>query len=144
MVERQRVDRDLNLFRRGKRSPKYYTYDDGAPTLFTFVIQARDKDTEELSCDVCVLTTPEKAIFLIERFVLFELRNADVLDLDLESFHDKIEATDTKEANPAHAVIVGLKFCEDADPSNECYLKSAALARSSWRVWVDGERELQK
>ncbi len=107
------------FYRRGYSTPeKKYMNPDGTATSRVFKL--RDKDNGQLSVDVKSLTTPQQAVGDPTKYMLFELSNADVLSLGLESYYDPLPN------NAAHAYIWGMTLNDDILPG--------LLARTSKRV----------
>lgn len=123
MDKRELVSLEEILFRRAYCSPlKNYMNPDGSATSRVFKL--REKDNGELSVDVSSLTTKEKSIGDNNKFILFEVANKIVNQLDLNTF----KAPLPDGTNDAHAVIVGLDVNDD--------IKPLLLARASRRIFV--------
>lgn len=111
------------LFRRGFSTPeKKYCNPDGSATSRVFKL--REKDAGMLSVDLKSKTTAERAITDPTRFMLFELKNESVEEVDLETVYDPLDDG----SNNAHALIVGMQMEDDIAPGY--------LARNSKRVLV--------
>ena len=112
------------LYRRGYNTPlKKYANPDG--TASSRVFKLREADHGELSVDVKSMCSAEKSVGDLEKFILFELSNQVVLDIEdpkLITLHDPLEDG----TNDAHAVIVGMTMEDEITPG--------LLARASRRV----------
>jgi len=118
------VDENEWLYRRGYASPeKKYMNPDGTATSRVFKLREKEKD---LSVDVKSMTSPETSVKDPQKFMLFEIAHRQVLDLNLQAVHDPLPNEHNLEANPAHALIVGM------DPEDE--IMPGLLARASRRV----------
>ena|SRR5215213_7189846 len=119
-MDKRSVNIAERFYRRGYSTPeRKYMNPDGTATSRVFKL--REKDNGKLSVDVQSLTTPEKAIGDISKYVIFDLPNEAVLALGLESYHDELPD------NPAHAIILGMTMEDDIMPGK--------LARASKRIY---------
>jgi hypothetical protein len=119
--ERIAVAAEEWLYRRGYSTPeRKFMNPDGTATSRVFKLRPVDK--EGLSVDVKSLTTPDKAISDPSKFMLFEIANQEVLNLNISAIHDPLEDG----TNKAHALIVGMTPEDDILPG--------LLARKSKRV----------
>lgn len=89
-------------------------------TATSRVFKLREKDNGELSVNISSLTTKEVAVFDTSKYILFEVSNRVVNDLELITY----KAADR--SNDAHAVIVGLDMNDE--------IKPLLLAKASKRV----------
>ena len=95
---------------------------DGSATSRVFKL--REKDQGELSVDISSLTTKEKSVGDTSKFILFDIANKSVNQLNLETYKDPLWDS----SNDAHAVIVGLDINDDIKPS--------LLAKKSIRIYI--------
>jgi len=112
------------LFRRGYSTPeKKYMNPDGSATSRVFKL--RPTDNGNLSVNVKSLTSALKAIQDPQKHFLFEIQNAKVLSIGLETFHDPLPDG----LNDAHAIIVGMEQDDEITPG--------LLAKNSRRVYLN-------
>lgn len=116
------VSIDEWLYRRYYTPAKKYMNPDGTATSRVFKLRA--KDNGELSVDVKSMTTPLESITDAEKFLLFEIPNADVVSLGLNTFHAPLPDN----TNDSHAVIVGMELEDEIMPG--------MLARKSRRIFL--------
>jgi hypothetical protein len=127
MPERKLVEQGQWLYRRGFASPeKKYMNPDGTATSRVFKL--RPKDNGALSVDVKSLTTPEQSIGDPKAYMLFEINNDTVTELDLQTFYDPCNVETHGFENPAHALIEGMDIENEITPG--------LLARKSRRIWI--------
>lgn len=111
------------LYRRAYCNPlRNYMNPDGSATSRVFKL--REKDQGELSVDICSLTTQEKSVGDSSKFILFDISNKSVIEIDLKTYKDPLADS----LNDAHAVIVGLDINDDIKPS--------LLAKKSRRIYI--------
>ena len=123
MSKRTLVPIEEILYRRAYCSPlRNYMNPDGSATSRVFKL--REKDQGELSVDICSLTTKEKSVGDTSKFILFDIANKSVNQLNLETYKDPL----SESSNDAHAVIVGLDMNDDIKPS--------LLAKKSNRIYI--------
>lgn len=123
MSNRELVTIEEMLYRRAYCSPlKNYMNPDGSATSRVF--RLREKDQGELSVDICSLTNQEKAVGDSSKFILFDISNKSVNEIDLVTYKDPVPDS----LNDAHAVIVGLDINDDIKPS--------LLAKKSRRIYI--------
>ena len=119
MNKGDQVDKNEMLLRRVYRTDKRYVDKrTGRPTSRAFA--PRPKDEGKLSVDIERLTTYEKAILDVARFVLFAFSAGIVYDLNLNCIYDPVEL------NPAHAVVTGFPKNDESIPG--------ILARQAQRI----------
>jgi hypothetical protein len=115
------------LYRRGFSSPeRKYMNPDGTATSRVFAL--REKDDGELSVDVKSLIEARVSVGDPDKFMLFEIANKDVLNLNLTTEHDPLPNAKSTAHNPAHAVILGMDIEDEIMPG--------LLARKSKRVYI--------
>jgi hypothetical protein len=119
------VDVSEWLYRRCYSTPlKNYLNPDGTATSRAFKL--REKDNRELSVDVKRMTTPEVSIGDSSKFILFEIANQEVMNLDLSTFYDPCYEATHGFDNLSHAVIVGIEMNDE--------IMAGLLARKAQRV----------
>lgn len=120
-MKRELVSIEEILFRRAYCTPlKNYMNPDGTATSRVFKL--REKDHGELSVDISSLTTKEKSVSDSNKFILFEIGNKAINDIELFTYKAPI----ADGTNDSHAVIVGLDINDD--------IKPLILAKASKRV----------
>lgn len=121
MNNRELVPIEELLYRRAYCTPlRNYLNPDGSATSRVFKL--RPKDNGELSVDISSLTTKENSIRDTAKFILFEITNKTVHELELLTYKDRLPDG----SNDAHAVIVGLELDDEIKPT--------ILAKGSKRV----------
>ena len=121
MNKGDKIEIDEFLYRRGFSTPeKKYCNPDGSATSRVFKL--REKDAGMLSVDLKSMTSAERAISDPGRFMLFELKNESVEEIDLKTVYDPLDDG----SNDAHALITGMQMDDEIAPGH--------LARNSKRV----------
>lgn len=121
-MNRELVSIDEILFRRAYCTPlKNFMNPDGTATSRVFKL--RPKDNGELSVDMSSLTTKEKSVSDITKYILFEIGNKYVNELGLLTYKDPVGN------NPAHSVIFGLDMDDE--------IKPLLLAKASKRIYIE-------
>lgn len=117
-IANEKIIEDDDLYRRGRIK---WVNPDGTATSRVFKLR-QGKDEGKLSTDLKRLTTAEISIVNKEEYNLFEIRVAEVFNLDLSVVYDGLEN------NIAHCYIFGMDEDDEILPG--------LLARKSKRVFI--------